>query len=76
MLEYDNMRQFDAFPGESDIREIVAVAKGYLDQGDALRAKVRNVAKKRYEEASQLPAYIQGNLRTEAPSVAALAKHE
>jgi polysaccharide pyruvyl transferase WcaK-like protein len=62
VLEYDDRRQFDAFPGAPDIADIVSTGRKYLDQGEALRNRIRSVAKKRYTETTQLPAYIQRNM--------------
>ena len=59
LLEYDDQRHFSAFPNDSDIVAIVGMAKKYLDQGESLRARIRNVSRARYEEVSRLPAYIQ-----------------
>ncbi len=59
VLEYEETREFGAFPNESDIGEIVAVARRHLHGGDALRGRLRHVAKMRCEEANRLPAYIQ-----------------
>lgn len=62
VLEYDDGKQFSAFPDESEIREIVSTAKKYLDQGEVLREKIRKVAAIRCEEARQLPAFIEKNI--------------
>jgi polysaccharide pyruvyl transferase WcaK-like protein len=59
VLEYDDPRQFDAFPNELEIPDIVSTGRKYLNGGEALRARIRSVAKKRCEEAVQLPTYIQ-----------------
>ena len=59
VLEYDDHRQFDAFPSDSDIAEIVSTARKYLDQGETLRARIRRVAKLRCDEATSLPAFLQ-----------------
>ncbi len=58
VLEYDDCRQFDAFPSESDIVNIIATAKNYLAQGESLRARIRSAAKRRCDEVRQLPDYI------------------
>ena len=58
VLEYEDGRQFSAFPGESEIADIVAMSRKYLAQGEGLRARIREVARLRCEEASQLPVFI------------------
>jgi polysaccharide pyruvyl transferase WcaK-like protein len=58
MLEYQINRQFNTFPDDSEIAQIVSLAKNYLDQGDALRAKIKQVAKVRGDEAIRLPFFI------------------
>jgi polysaccharide pyruvyl transferase WcaK-like protein len=58
VLEYDVHRQFNAFPDDSDIAEIVSTARQYLDQGEPLRARIRQVAKSRCEQSAQLPAFL------------------
>ncbi|MGA9473402.1 MAG: polysaccharide pyruvyl transferase family protein [Terriglobales bacterium] len=62
VLEYDVHREFDAFPADSDIAEIVITARRYLDQGETLRVRIRQVAKLRSDEASQLPAFLQRHM--------------
>jgi hypothetical protein len=58
VLEYDVHRQFNAFPDDSEIAEIVFTAKQYLQQGEALRDRIKRVAKLRSAEASELPALL------------------
>jgi polysaccharide pyruvyl transferase WcaK-like protein len=58
VLEYDIQREFNAFPNDSDIAEIVSTARQYLDQGETLRARIKQVAKLRSDEATQLPAFL------------------
>ncbi len=58
VLNYEDNREFDAFPNESEIEEIVKMARKYLDQGETLRQRVREAARLRYEEAVGLPAFI------------------
>ncbi len=41
VLEYDDHQQFNAFPSDSEIAEIVSTARKYLDQGETLRARIR-----------------------------------
>jgi polysaccharide pyruvyl transferase WcaK-like protein len=62
VLEYDVQREFNAFPNDSDIAEIVSTAKQYLDQGETLRARIRQVARLRSDEATQLPAFLQRHM--------------
>ena len=62
VLEYEAHRQFDAFPDDSEIAEIVSAARRYLDQGEPLRARIRQVAKTRCAEAISLPALLQRHL--------------
>jgi polysaccharide pyruvyl transferase WcaK-like protein len=62
VLEYDASHQFNAFPGDSDIAEIVSTARKYLDQGETLRARIRQVAKLRCAEASSLPAFLKRHM--------------
>jgi hypothetical protein len=63
VLEYDDGRQFNGFPDEPEIAEIVAAGKKYLAQGDGLRGRIRNVAQRRYEEVLKLPAYLASQLQ-------------
>jgi polysaccharide pyruvyl transferase WcaK-like protein len=62
VLEYDDHREFSAFPEDSDITEIVSTARKYLDQGEALRARIRQVAKQRCDEATALPAFLKRHM--------------
>ena len=62
VLQYQTPRQFNAFPSDSEIPEIVDLARTYLAEGEGLRARIRNVAKSRCEEASQLPAILKRHL--------------
>jgi len=58
VLEYSEHCEFNAFPDDSEIGRIVALARQYLDQGDGLRARIRQVAQLRYEEVIGLPAFL------------------
>jgi len=58
VLEYDVHRQFNAFPDDSEIAEIVSTARQYLEQGESLRARISHVAKLRSDEATELPALL------------------
>ena len=62
VLEYDVQREFNAFPGDSDIAEIVSTARKYLDQCETLRARIRQVARLRSDEATQLPAFLKRHM--------------
>ena len=58
LLEYEDSREFSRVPGESELAEIAAMAKDLLAQGDALRARIKRVAKKRSDEARGLPVFL------------------
>jgi polysaccharide pyruvyl transferase WcaK-like protein len=62
VLEYDNHIEFNAFPDETDIAEIVSTARRYLDQGETLRSRIRQVAKRRCDEVVCLPDFLKGHL--------------
>jgi polysaccharide pyruvyl transferase WcaK-like protein len=63
VLEYVDNVQLTAFPGDDDIAEIVSRARKYLDQGETLRAKIRQVAKRRCDEAAGLPTFLQRHMK-------------
>ena len=58
VLQCETSRQFDAFPDDAEIEEIVRTAQNYLDQGETLRASIKQVAELRCAEASSLPAFL------------------
>ena len=58
VLEYRDQRHFSAFPDDSEIAEMVSLARTYLDQGEALRRRIREVAGLRCAEVLQLPAFL------------------
>lgn len=62
VLEYDVHQVFYAFPGDSDLAEIMSTARTYLDQGETLRARIRQVAKLRCDEATSLPAFLKRHM--------------
>ncbi len=62
VLEYEDRREFNAFPDDAEIAEIVSAAQKYLDQGETLRANIRQVAKLRCDEATRLPAFLSGHM--------------
>jgi polysaccharide pyruvyl transferase WcaK-like protein len=59
VLEYEAPGEFNAFPDDSEITEIVSTAKKYLEQGETLRARIRRVAKLRSDEAIALPGFLE-----------------
>jgi polysaccharide pyruvyl transferase WcaK-like protein len=62
VLEYDNPLEFNAFPEDSDVEQIVATAKRYLSDGESLRARIKQVASNRCEEARKLPALLKRHM--------------
>jgi len=58
VLEYDSGREFSGFPDSSEIDEILSMAKRYLDRGESLRKQIKEVAKRRYDEVTQLPGRL------------------
>jgi polysaccharide pyruvyl transferase WcaK-like protein len=62
VLKYEVPQEFNAFPGDSDIAKIVLTARKYLDQGETLRANIRQVAKMRCAEAASLPAFLKRHM--------------
>jgi polysaccharide pyruvyl transferase WcaK-like protein len=60
VLEYEFQHQFDAFPTDAEIVDIVSTARQYLSQGETLRARIRAVAKLRCDEAMSLPTILKG----------------
>ena len=62
VLEQENPRQFSAFPDEAELVQIVAMARDYLDQGQTLRERIKQTARRRCEEVLQLPALIKSHL--------------
>ncbi len=62
VLEQESPRQFSAFPNEAELAEIVAMARECLNQGEALRERIKKTAKRRSEEVLQLPTFINSRL--------------
>ena len=62
LLNYENHMEFDTFPDEAEIAAIVSTARKYLEQGETLRTRIRQVAQMRCEEASQLPAFLKQHM--------------
>jgi polysaccharide pyruvyl transferase WcaK-like protein len=75
LLEYETQREFPAFPEASDVAGIVALAKAYLQQGNALRQRIQRVAERRCQEARMLPQFIDERL-TELAARRAAPAHE
>jgi Polysaccharide pyruvyl transferase len=61
ILGYDAPRQFNAFPDDSEVAEIVSTAGQYLEQGQALRDRIKNVARLRSIEANALTGLLNRN---------------
>jgi hypothetical protein len=64
VLEYDDGLEFDAFPSDSDIEAIVVTARNYLGQGEALRMRIRQVARTRCDEVNYLPCFLKEEMET------------
>lgn len=64
VLEYDTHIEFDAFPDHCDITEIIMTARKYLDQGETLRTRILQTAKRRSDEALTLPTFLQSHIVT------------
>lgn len=58
LLRYDPQLHFGAFPDASEMAGIVTTARDYLDQGEGLRTRIREVAMSLADEATQLPALL------------------
>lgn len=65
VLEYEVHQQFNAFPGDADISAILNAARNYLEQGEGLRERIRQVAKVRSEEALSLPVFLESHMTTD-----------
>ncbi len=63
LLEYEEPRQFDAFPGDAEITQIVELARKYLERGQGLRDRIRCVAKMRADQANDLPKFLSKQLQ-------------
>jgi polysaccharide pyruvyl transferase WcaK-like protein len=62
VLNYEANQEFDALPSNAEIGEILALAQSYLEQGETLRDRIRNVAKMRADQASDLPSFLRQHL--------------
>ena len=68
LLDYPDAGEFHATPDPAGVAAIAARARDYLEQGDALRARIRAVAKRRCDEAAGLPAYIEQHAGQPGPA--------
>lgn len=59
VLEYEVHREFNAFPDDAEIAEIVSVARRYIDEGENLRERIKQVSKRCSDETNRLPALLQ-----------------
>jgi len=66
VLGYEDAREFNTFPTDAEITEIISRARFYLKQGESLRAKIRRAAEKCYKEASSLPMFIKERISAKA----------
>lgn len=62
VLEYEVPMEFNPFPQDSDVEQIVAIAKKYLAEGESLRARIRRVAGIRCDEALTLSALLKRHM--------------
>jgi polysaccharide pyruvyl transferase WcaK-like protein len=58
VLNYEIQREFNALPEEDEVEQIVALAQGYLDRGEELRQRIRQIAEIRSEQANALPSFL------------------
>lgn len=58
VLNYENQREFSAFPDDDEIEEIMTLAQQYLQRGEEMRERIRRVAETRSEQASALPSFV------------------
>jgi polysaccharide pyruvyl transferase WcaK-like protein len=58
VLDYSVHREFGAFPEGFEIDQIVSLAQDYLDEGESIRSRIRNVAKLRYDQVQALPSEL------------------
>lgn len=58
LLQYDERKEFCAVPDDAEIEDIVALARNYLQQGESLRARIREVAASLCAQVAGLPQLI------------------
>ena len=66
LLEYDCIREFPVFPCAAECDEMLELAREYLGRGKPLREKIRDVARRRCEEATTLPKIIMDRVKIAA----------
>jgi polysaccharide pyruvyl transferase WcaK-like protein len=62
VLEYEDLMEFNPFPEDCDVEQIVAAARKYLAEGESLRSRIKRVAKLRCDEAHTLPALLRRHM--------------
>lgn len=62
VLDYETQREFSAFPDGGEIEGIISLAQRYLNQGEGIRSRIREVARARCAEAQSLPALLMRHL--------------
>lgn len=62
LMEYEPIREFDAFPDDAEIDRIMTQARSYLEQGEGLRDRIRSVARRHADRANRLPEFLHQHL--------------
>jgi len=62
LMEYEPLREFDAFPDDAENDQIMTLARSYLEQGEGLRDRIRSVAAKHADRATRLPEFLNQHL--------------
>lgn len=70
LLGYEPPRTFAAFPSDTEIDDMVAMAKRYLDAGQAMRDSIARVVATRCDEVSRLPDLLVVSRPSLSPSAA------
>jgi polysaccharide pyruvyl transferase WcaK-like protein len=58
LLQYDERKEFCAIPDDAEIEHIVSFARNYLQQGESLRARIREVSASLCAQVAGLPQLI------------------
>jgi len=64
VLDYDRAQEFNPFPDDNDIAQIVSTARTYLDLGETLRARIRQIVRLRCDETTALPAFLKRHMNS------------